>query len=95
MSSEFKWIEKPYHYKANRSLTKLKWLNALKGIQRYFQTNDIKKTRYGWLVNQSILISPNKRWKYVGTDEWFTYYTVRTLALELLKDTSKDAPKDD
>ena len=36
MNMEFKWIEKPYHYNASRDLTKLKWLNALKGIQRYF-----------------------------------------------------------
>jgi len=89
MSMKFTWIDKPYHYEASRSLTKIKWLSTLKNIQKYFQTDDIKKTRFGWLVNKSIIITPNKKWKYVGTEDWFNYHTVRTLSLELLKDKSE------
>jgi hypothetical protein len=85
MKRKFKFVERPWHWQAN-NFTKSKWFQCFKTLQNQFQSDNIRPCRWGFIVNDVYIITPKKKWKFVGGNEWYTYETLTKLVKELNKD---------
>jgi len=85
MKRKFKFVKRPWHWEAN-NFTKSKWFQCFKTLQNQFQSDNIRPCRWGFIVNDVYVITPKKKWKFVGGKEWFTYETITKLVKELNKD---------
>lgn len=82
---KFKFVKSPWHYLGD-DWNQAKWFKCFKTLQNQFQTDNIKPCHHGFIVNNIYLITPNKRWKFVGGKEWFRYETLTKLVKELNKE---------
>ena len=85
MKKQFKFVKNPWHPEGD-SWNKARWFQVFKTLQRLFQSDNIRPCRWGFIVNDVYIITPKKKWKFVGGKEWFRYETLTKLVKELDKD---------
>ena len=78
------------HWRRASDNNYLNWDNCLQELLKHYSEDDIYLNAQGYIVNDKYLISPHKKWRAIGRDQWYFYKNIDDLVTKYLK-----APKND
>jgi len=73
------------HWRRENYNNDLNWYECKAELLKHYPENKIYPNRMGYIVEERFLISPHKKWRCIGKDQWYFYKNIDDLVMRYLK----------
>ena len=73
------------HWRRENHNNDLNWYECKAELLKYYPENQISNGSGGFVVNETYLVSPHKKWKRIGKNTWYFYKNIDDLVTRYFK----------
>lgn len=73
------------HWRREHHDNNLNWHECKAELLKHYPENKIYNSENGFIVNETYVVSPHKKWRCIGKDKWYFYKNIDDLVTRYFK----------